>query len=257
MISRGTSFSFAAGFRHQFLSARELELKHQPYTGNLFELLSSCLVIKLWYFDFWVNNPLLYFVIDLLGDFGEHFVNIKIGFCWRFKEFDVILFCECLGFFCWHFPPEIILLNWVTSLPNRSCCRQAGKIIACCRAILLLRANSVYSSRSLALYYSIEIWLGNIVDDDGGWCWPVVWSGDRTEWFLSRLIDALVIDVTVSQMESLMFLLSSEMILAPNSTPMVTSCLFLNRLSMNCRRRHVFPTAKEVCLRVIYLSRQW
>lgn len=50
---------------------------------------------------------------------------------------------------------------------------------------------------------------------------------------------------TVSQIWSLMGLLSMVIILAPNSTPMVRSCTGWNRLSVNCSRRHDFPTPAQ------------
>ena len=33
---------------------------------------------------------------------------------------------------------------------------------------------------------------------------------------------------------------------APNSTPIVRSCCYLKRLSVNCKRRHDFPTPKNI-----------
>jgi hypothetical protein len=47
---------------------------------------------------------------------------------------------------------------------------------------------------------------------------------------------------TVSQIWSLMGLLSMVIMRAPNSTPMVRSCTGWNRLSVNCSSRHDFPT---------------
>ena len=47
---------------------------------------------------------------------------------------------------------------------------------------------------------------------------------------------------TVSQIWSLMGLLSMVIIRAPNSTPMVRSCTGWKRLSVNCSSRHDFPT---------------
>ena len=47
---------------------------------------------------------------------------------------------------------------------------------------------------------------------------------------------------TVSQIWSLMGLLSMVIMRAPNSTPMVRSCTGWKRLSVNCSSRHDFPT---------------
>jgi hypothetical protein len=46
----------------------------------------------------------------------------------------------------------------------------------------------------------------------------------------------------VSQIWSLMGLLSIVIMRAPNSTPMVRSCTGWKRLSVNCSSRHDFPT---------------
>ena len=47
---------------------------------------------------------------------------------------------------------------------------------------------------------------------------------------------------TVSQICSLICLLSIVIMRAPNSTPMVRSCTGWKRLSVNCRSKHDFPT---------------
>lgn len=61
--------------------------------------------------------------------------------------------------------------------------------------------------------------VGDVVDEDGSCCWAIVASGDGLEGLLSCLGVMLV---TVSQICNLMVLSPTVIILAPNSTPMVT-----------------------------------
>jgi hypothetical protein len=50
---------------------------------------------------------------------------------------------------------------------------------------------------------------------------------------------------TVSQIWSLIWLLSMVMVLEPNSTPIVRSCTGWKRLSVNWRSKQDFPTAVD------------
>ena len=58
----------------------------------------------------------------------------------------------------------------------------------------------------------------------------------------------------MSQICSLICLLSMEIILAPNSTPIVRSCTGWKRLSVNCKSRHDLPT--PVSPMIMYLKRK-
>lgn len=53
-------------------------------------------------------------------------------------------------------------------------------------------------------------------------------------------------DLPVSQICSLICLPSIVIIRAPNSTPIVKSCTGWKRLSVNCKRRHDFPTPIKI-----------
>ena len=58
----------------------------------------------------------------------------------------------------------------------------------------------------------------------------------------ARRCGAAGLSRTVSQIWSLICLLSIVIMRAPNSTPMVRSCTGWKRLSVNCRSKHDFPT---------------
>ena len=68
------------------------------------------------------------------------------------------------------------------------------------------------------------------------------------------MIDLKASYPAVSQIYNLMFLLSTDIILAPNSTPMVTSCFYLNLLSMNYSSMQLFPT--PVSPIIMYLNKK-
>ncbi len=56
------------------------------------------------------------------------------------------------------------------------------------------------------------------------------------------VIFLIFIKNTVSQIDSLTYLPSILTILAPNSTPIVTSCFYRNLLSINYNKIQLFPT---------------
>ena len=85
--------------------------------------------------------------------------------------------------------------------------------------------------------------IGNIVDEDGASCWSIVSASDGLEWFLSSLNSQ---NITVSHICSFIVFYPTVIILAPNYTPMVTSCFCRNRWSMNWRRRQDLPTPIKI-----------
>ncbi len=60
--------------------------------------------------------------------------------------------------------------------------------------------------------------------------------------------------ITVSHIYNFIFLLSILIILAPNSTPIVTSCFSLNFLSINYERTQLFPTPINIYVYVYIYS---
>lgn len=90
--------------------------------------------------------------------------------------------------------------------------------------------------------------VGDVVADDGPDGIAIVAAGDGLEAFLPGLSQR---KSTVSQICSLILLSATLMVLAPNSTPIVTSCLSRYRLSVYCSSRHDFPTPTS---RLPYLS---
>ena len=78
-----------------------------------------------------------------------------------------------------------------------------------------------------------ELIPGDVIDQKCPSSTPVVGASNTFEALLSRLSNYLKAIITVSQIYSLMFLLVIWMVLAPNSTPIVRSCCYLNLLSVN------------------------
>jgi hypothetical protein len=81
--------------------------------------------------------------------------------------------------------------------------------------------------------------IGDVVDDDGSDCVAVVPSSDGLEALLSGLYKRIL---TVSQICNFMLFSLTFSILAPNYTPMVTSCFSRYRLSVYCRSMQLLPT---------------
>ena len=113
----------------------------------------------------------------------------------------------------------------------------------------------------------------NVVDQQCARCTTVVGARDGAERLLPRLyghrgnahaqpgsrtgataMTRYGLSRTVSQICSLICLLSMVIMRAPNSTPMVKSCTGWKRLSVNCRSKHDFPT--PVSPMMMYLSRR-
>ena len=100
------------------------------------------------------------------------------------------------------------------------------------------------------LYMIKTLSTGNIETHNSTDCVSIIPSCNRFETLLSCLNYFLI---TVSQICSFMLFLLILSILAPNSTPIVTSCLSRYRLSVNCKSKHDFPTPESPMM--MYLNK--
>lgn len=93
-----------------------------------------------------------------------------------------------------------------------------------------------------------DILLCYVINNDSTGSRSIIGSGDWSKRFLSCLFYKKKY-LTVSQICNLILRFLCSISFAPNSTPIVTSCFYLNLLSMNYKRRQDFPTPNCSLLR--------
>jgi len=168
-----------------------------------------------------------------------YLLHIEGGFSRSFHEYKIIITCKTFSFFCW----DLSSLVKVTFVSNKhddhirisilsDLFEPSGQVIECITSI------SRHDKRKLSFLPC------DIIDKQSPGGTSIVWSSYAFETFLSSLKKDIDKELchTVSQICNLMFLLLIWMVLAPNSTPIVRSCCYLNLLSVNWRSKHDLPT---------------